>query len=320
MRDFFETAHDERGAGVPPDPVQVFVPLGAGVLDAVDAVFSAAGRPRRPDRRSGGDRARGGARRGARPGRDLADWSSPTKSAEVDPWDAPFDTSSETSPRVKLARQIAAAVKIWLERGDLVGDGDKRHRLRAGDMLDSGAPARRAVRGDHPRAEERRRPGRRRRPAGADRAHRGDGPAGAGRRAAAAGRRSGAGDGAEEPAVRLDRGRAVRARVRPARLVARGAARAAARSRGAARRAGRRRAASSRRSRSTPSCSAPAAGARRSWRGSGPRPTTRSTNSSISRSTTRAARRRRCKASSRGCAPRRRRSSATWRWRATRCG
>ncbi len=37
---------------------------------------------------------------------------------------------SETSPRVKLARQIAAAVKSWLDRGDLVGDGDKRHAVR----------------------------------------------------------------------------------------------------------------------------------------------------------------------------------------------
>ena len=47
----------------------------------------------------------------------------------------PFDTTSETSPRVKLARQIADAVKVWLERGDLVGDGDDRHPLRAGDIL-----------------------------------------------------------------------------------------------------------------------------------------------------------------------------------------
>ena len=44
-------------------------------------------------------------------------------------------------------------------------------------------------------------------------------------------------------------------------------------------------------------------GARNSSPGSGPRPTTRSMNSSIWRSTTRRARRRRCKASSTGCAP-----------------
>ena len=59
----------------------------------------------------------------------------PDDKPEVEPWDQPFDTTSETSPRVKLARQIAAAVKAWLERGDLVGDGDERHPLRAGDIL-----------------------------------------------------------------------------------------------------------------------------------------------------------------------------------------
>lgn len=54
---------------------------------------------------------------------------------EVEHWEAPFDTSSETSPRVKLARQIAAAVRIWLARGDLIGDGDRRRPVRAGDIL-----------------------------------------------------------------------------------------------------------------------------------------------------------------------------------------
>src|SRR6185436_3915189 len=45
----------------------------------------------------------------------------------VEGWDAPFDTTSETSPRVKLARRIAACVSAWIARGDRVGDGDKRH-------------------------------------------------------------------------------------------------------------------------------------------------------------------------------------------------
>ena len=36
---------------------------------------------------------------------------------------------------MKLARQIAATVKAWIRRGDLVGDGDKRHPVRAGDIL-----------------------------------------------------------------------------------------------------------------------------------------------------------------------------------------
>ncbi len=58
------------------------------------------------------------------------------------------------------------------------------------------------------------------------------------------------------------------------------------------------------RSPSMRACSAPKAAASASSRGSVTRPTTRSTNSSISRSTTSGARRRRCKASSPGCARR----------------
>ena len=182
---------------------------------------------------------------------------------------------TQPAATVKLARRIAG-----IGRG-VAAPGPARQ-----GRADPGAAARRAVRGDHPRAEERGRPGRRRRPAGADRAHRGDGPDGAGRRAAAAGGRSGAGDGAQEPAVRPRRRRSVQARLGSQGQPARGAARAAARSRGAARRAAPMRRARSRRSRSTPTCSAPAAGESRSWRGSATRPTTRSTNSSISRSTT----------------------------------
>ena len=59
----------------------------------------------------------------------------PDPKDEVDPWDQPFDTTSETSPRVVLARQIADAVKTWMARGDLVGDGEDRHPVRAGDIL-----------------------------------------------------------------------------------------------------------------------------------------------------------------------------------------
>ena len=57
------------------------------------------------------------------------------ESRTIDPWDAPFDTRSETSPSVKLARQIAGRVKTWIARGDLVGDGADRHAVRAGDIL-----------------------------------------------------------------------------------------------------------------------------------------------------------------------------------------
>jgi ATP-dependent helicase/nuclease subunit A len=59
----------------------------------------------------------------------------PEERAKIEEWDAPFDVTSETSPRVKLARLIANTVKVWRARGDLVGDGDDRHPVRAGDIL-----------------------------------------------------------------------------------------------------------------------------------------------------------------------------------------
>ena len=59
----------------------------------------------------------------------------PEKRDPVPPWDSPFDRTSETSPRVKLARQIAKAVRLWIERKDNVGTGDERRAVRPGDIL-----------------------------------------------------------------------------------------------------------------------------------------------------------------------------------------
>ncbi|MDO9412155.1 MAG: double-strand break repair helicase AddA [Pseudolabrys sp.] len=48
----------------------------------------------------------------------------PAERKEMEGWDAPFDTESEESPRVRLARRIATNVKLWMSRG-----------LKAGDVL-----------------------------------------------------------------------------------------------------------------------------------------------------------------------------------------
>ncbi len=48
----------------------------------------------------------------------------PSEKREMEGWDAPFDTESEQSPRVRLARRIAAQVKAWTAQG-----------LKAGDVL-----------------------------------------------------------------------------------------------------------------------------------------------------------------------------------------
>ena len=53
-------------------------------------------------------------------------WSliAPAERKEIEGWDAPFDTESERSPRVRLATRIAAHVKRWTARG-----------LKAGEVL-----------------------------------------------------------------------------------------------------------------------------------------------------------------------------------------
>ena len=52
----------------------------------------------------------------------------PDEKRELEGWDAPFDETQETSPRVRLARKIARTVKRWIARGDLVGEGDSGMR------------------------------------------------------------------------------------------------------------------------------------------------------------------------------------------------
>jgi len=59
----------------------------------------------------------------------------PEKVPEPEGWDAPFDTTSETSPRVALARRIAKYVARLIARGVRVGDGTRRHPATAGDIL-----------------------------------------------------------------------------------------------------------------------------------------------------------------------------------------
>jgi ATP-dependent helicase/nuclease subunit A len=46
----------------------------------------------------------------------------PAQRKEIEGWDAPFDTESEQSPRVLLARKVAAYVKRWMAQGHKAGD------------------------------------------------------------------------------------------------------------------------------------------------------------------------------------------------------
>ena len=58
----------------------------------------------------------------------------PDEKQKIEGWDAPFDETHETSPRIKLARRIANNIRLWIGHAT-VGDGDKRRVARAGDIL-----------------------------------------------------------------------------------------------------------------------------------------------------------------------------------------
>lgn len=60
---------------------------------------------------------------GALPGHvDIWPLVRPDQKHDIEGWDAPFDTTSEQSPQVRLARKIAAHVALWQTKGTRPGD------------------------------------------------------------------------------------------------------------------------------------------------------------------------------------------------------
>jgi ATP-dependent helicase/nuclease subunit A len=64
---------------------------------------------------------------------EIWDPEKPDERNEIEGWDAPFDTVSETSPRVKLARRIARSVRGMVDGS--VPIGIERRAARYGDVL-----------------------------------------------------------------------------------------------------------------------------------------------------------------------------------------
>ena len=71
---------------------------------------------------------------------------------EIEGWDAPFDTVSETSPRVRLAQRIARTVRALVDRRTPVGID--RRAARYGDVLILVRQRGPLFEAHHPRAEE----------------------------------------------------------------------------------------------------------------------------------------------------------------------
>jgi len=121
MRDHFRTVHEASEVVFTTEKLDYSFRSAVGVLDAVDAVF------RQP-----------AAFRGltadptwtvhqplpdAMPGHvEIWDLIGPDEKDNKEGWDAPFDTTSETSPSVKLAAKIARTVKSWIAKGTRARD------------------------------------------------------------------------------------------------------------------------------------------------------------------------------------------------------
>ncbi len=136
MRREFERLHVASQLGFEFREFKYSFRSGPVVLGAVDTVF------RRPEAYVGlsadAEHTLHEAIRDQAPGLvEIWEMIAPEEKREIEGWDAPFDTTSETTPTVKLARRIANAIKDWKARREAVSDlqtGALR-ALRDGDIL-----------------------------------------------------------------------------------------------------------------------------------------------------------------------------------------
>jgi ATP-dependent helicase/nuclease subunit A len=125
MREQFKKSHRDVALGFVTQEFKHSFRSGENVLGAVDTVF------RQPTISQSVTSDAGGipphmALPDAAPGLvEIWDLLTPDEKREIEAWDAPFDETTETSPRVRLARKIASTVKVWTSGG----------HVRPGDIL-----------------------------------------------------------------------------------------------------------------------------------------------------------------------------------------
>ncbi|HYA05573.1 MAG TPA: double-strand break repair helicase AddA, partial [Xanthobacteraceae bacterium] len=132
MRKYFQKRHDDSGLAFEYRQLEHSFRSCESVLSAVDIAFKTIAASVTSD-------AQGGipphiALPDAPPGVvEIWDTIKPEKREPIEGWDAPFDTVSEVSPRVKLARRIARTVRRLIDSGEPVGLD--RRAARYGDVL-----------------------------------------------------------------------------------------------------------------------------------------------------------------------------------------
>jgi ATP-dependent helicase/nuclease subunit A len=121
MRKHFQRLHENAKLGFLPRELKHSFRSGASVLAAVDKVFG------RPEAFEGLSADPVATVHEALPDKtpgvvEIWPLFKADEKRQIEAWDAPFDTVTETSPQVRLAQRIAGAVHIWNQRGRKPGD------------------------------------------------------------------------------------------------------------------------------------------------------------------------------------------------------
>ncbi len=132
MRDYFWKRHNDSGLGFEYRQLEHSFRSCESVLGAVDIVFKDIGASVTSDSQGGipPHIALPDAQQGVV---EIWDTIKPEKREPIEGWDAPFDTVSEVSPRVLLARRIARTVRRLIDAPEPVGLD--RRPARYGDVL-----------------------------------------------------------------------------------------------------------------------------------------------------------------------------------------
>jgi len=133
MRRHFERAHRDGGLDFVAREFKHSFRSGASVLAAVDEVFKVQSMAASVTADAGGFPPHIALPDAPPSVVDIWEPEKPDERQEIEGWDAPFDTVSETSPRVKLAQRIARCVRKLVDGGTPVGI--ERRAARYGDVL-----------------------------------------------------------------------------------------------------------------------------------------------------------------------------------------
>ncbi len=133
MRRYFERAYHDSGVEFVFREFKHSFRSGKSVLAAVDEVFKAQGMAASVTSDSDGFPPHIALPDSPPSLVEVWEPEKPDERSEIEGWDAPFDTVSETSPRVKLAQRIARTVRRLVESRAPVGAD--RHAARYGDVL-----------------------------------------------------------------------------------------------------------------------------------------------------------------------------------------